>query len=135
MARTGDQAYFGSEIGVHDKERDLITVHRTEDEVFSVPAMASFEGKPVTNDHPPEGVRPDNASAYDEALKAMGKTIDEVKKDPDLKEEFEQLQQNAVQFQLPPTPLSRPRGFGRYSRSSPVSKWRAPTPSSGLGII
>lgn len=64
LARTGDQGYYGREIGMPDRERDLITVHRTEDEVFSVPAMASFEGKPVTNDHPPEGVRPDNASAY-----------------------------------------------------------------------
>ncbi len=34
----------------------FIQVYRPEEEVFSPETMASFEGMPVTNDHPPEGV-------------------------------------------------------------------------------
>jgi hypothetical protein len=61
IARTGTQEYLGSEIGV-DAER--VTVNRTEEEVFSPATIASFEGKPVTSDHPKEDVRPDNISQY-----------------------------------------------------------------------
>ena len=35
---------------------DLISVYRPEEEVFSPETLASFEGMPVTNDHPPDGV-------------------------------------------------------------------------------
>ena len=56
IARIGVQEYLGREIGLSgaDAER-LITVTRPPEEVFSDAAMASFEGKPVTNDHPQIG--------------------------------------------------------------------------------
>lgn len=62
IARTGDQEYLGSEIGLD--HNDLVTVRRPPEEVFSDAALASFEGKPVTDDHPPELLDPDNVSAY-----------------------------------------------------------------------
>jgi len=62
IARTGTQTYMGSEIGLDHNEP--VEVYRSPDEVFSPAAMASFEGKPVTNNHPPEGVMPNNATTY-----------------------------------------------------------------------
>lgn len=43
---------------------DRVTVNRTEEEVFSIATIASFEGKPITNNHPTEDVRPDNIASY-----------------------------------------------------------------------
>lgn len=62
IARTGDQEYLGWEIGL-DSDK-IVTVHRLPEEVFSEEALASFEGKPVSDDHPPELLDPDNASIY-----------------------------------------------------------------------
>lgn len=65
IARTGDQEYLGREIGLTGQEADqVITVHRPPDEVFSEAALASFEGKPVTNDHPPDLIGPDDVTIY-----------------------------------------------------------------------
>ena len=44
-------------------DASLISVYRPEEEVFSPETMASFEGMPVTNDHPPEGVDVSNIRA------------------------------------------------------------------------
>ena len=52
IARTGDMEYLPSELGLPGTR--IITVHRSPKEVFSPAAMASFEGKPVTDEHPPE---------------------------------------------------------------------------------
>ena len=43
-----------------------VPVYRPEEEVFSPACMASFEGKPVTEDHPdlPEGVSAENIREY-----------------------------------------------------------------------
>ena len=41
----------------------FISVYRPEEEVFSPETIASFEGMPVTNDHPPEGVDTSNIRA------------------------------------------------------------------------
>lgn len=60
--RTGSQQYLCREIGLD--EDGLVTVVRDEDEVFSPAAMASFEGKPVTQDHPPCAVEPHNYGMY-----------------------------------------------------------------------
>ena len=66
IARTGDQVYLGSEIGLTGIDaRKTITVHRPPEEVFSDAAMASFEGKPVTNDHPPTLIGPDDVGLYE----------------------------------------------------------------------
>ena len=55
VARTGTQDYLPEELGLPPGP-GLIPVFRPEDEVFSPETMASFEGMPVTNDHPPDGV-------------------------------------------------------------------------------
>ena len=61
--KTSQRARFQQETGgspVHVVSRgissDLISVYRPEEEVFSPETLASFEGMPVTNDHPPDGV-------------------------------------------------------------------------------
>ena len=65
IARIGDQQYLGREIGLTgaDAER-VFTVRRSPEEVFSETALASFEGKPVTDDHPPELLTPDTVTMY-----------------------------------------------------------------------
>lgn len=63
IARTGTQDYLGTEVGKPD--RPVVTVDRPAEEVFSPAAMASFEGKPFTDDHPPVMLNPDNVSAYE----------------------------------------------------------------------
>ena len=65
IARTGTQTYLRSELGFEDDPTGLVDVIRTEEEVFSAATIASFEGKPATEDHPPVEVTPDNISAYD----------------------------------------------------------------------
>ncbi|WP_371378889.1 DUF2213 domain-containing protein [Sporomusa aerivorans] len=62
IARTGWQDYFAREIGLQGEQP--IKVYRSEEEVFSPATIASFEGKPVTDDHPAQDVRPDNIAAY-----------------------------------------------------------------------
>ena len=52
IARSGTQQYQQDELG-QDGDR-MITVYRPEEEVFSTETMSSFEGMPVTNDHPSE---------------------------------------------------------------------------------
>ncbi len=66
IARTGDQEYLGRELGLSgaDAER-VVIVHRPPEEVFSEAALASFEGKPTTDDHPPELLTPDTVSMYE----------------------------------------------------------------------
>ena len=63
IARTGTQAYLGEEVGVKDKQ--MVTVRRPEEEVFAPAALASFEGKPFTDDHPPVMLTPENAGQYE----------------------------------------------------------------------
>ena len=64
IARTGWYSYLGQEIGLSDLYNQKIDVYRSPEEVFSASALASFEGKPVTDNHPSEDVRPDNYSSY-----------------------------------------------------------------------
>lgn len=63
IARTGTQDYMGSEVGKPDV--NIVKVDRPEEEVFDPAAMASFEGKPFTDDHPPVLLNPDNVGAYE----------------------------------------------------------------------
>ena len=79
VARTGTQDYLPEELGLpppikgapaegefntlgaegvwgRSESPQLIQVHRPPEEVFSPETIASFEGMPVTNDHPPDGV-------------------------------------------------------------------------------
>lgn len=69
IARTGTQDYAAREISryVGELEGDpdrLIPVQRRPEDVFAPEAVASFEGKPVTDDHPPEYVLAENFGAY-----------------------------------------------------------------------
>lgn len=69
IARTGTQDYAAREIsryvGTLDGDPDrLIPVQRRAEDVFAPAAIASFEGKPVTEDHPPEYVLAENFGSY-----------------------------------------------------------------------
>lgn len=70
IGRTGVQEYLGQEIGLEYGSR--YQVIRDETEVFSVTAIASFEGKPFTDEHPPDEVTTDNVNRY---LKGVVKNV------------------------------------------------------------
>ena len=61
VARTGSQEYLPEELGLTGT--GPVPVYRPEEEVFSPETVASFEGMPVTNDHPPDGVDVSNIRA------------------------------------------------------------------------
>ena len=66
VARTGTQDYLPEELGLAPGSFSfasgpgLVSVYRPEEEVFAPETMASFEGMPVTNDHPADGVDVEN---------------------------------------------------------------------------
>ena len=62
VARTGTQEYLPEELCLPSAS-GVIPVLRPEEEVFSPETIASFEGMPVTNGHPPEGVDTSNVRA------------------------------------------------------------------------
>ena len=63
IARTGTQQYRGCEFGGPVAD-GIYNVQRPEAEVFDRAAVASFEGKPVCDEHPVEDVTPDNYGRY-----------------------------------------------------------------------
>ena len=56
IGRTGWMDYLGEEIGLQDKRGQRLKVNRRPDELFSKATIASFEGKPVTNNHPTQNI-------------------------------------------------------------------------------
>lgn len=64
IARTGKQAYRAYELGLDEDPDRLVEVLRSPEEVFSPAAMASFEGKPVTDGHPPDNFGAEEFAAY-----------------------------------------------------------------------
>jgi uncharacterized protein len=61
IARTGSQLYAAGEIPVEPDGNGLIRIERAENEVFRPETIASFNGKPVVDEHPPSGkVTPDS---------------------------------------------------------------------------
>lgn len=61
IARTGSLDYLPDEVGIAAAAgASVVTVYRLEEDLFTPVSMASFEGKPVTVDHPPVDVTPDN---------------------------------------------------------------------------
>lgn len=62
IARVGVQQYLGSEIG---QDKDICDVYRVADEIFKPAAMASFEGKSFTNNHPFKNLDIDTALIYE----------------------------------------------------------------------
>lgn len=63
LARTGWYEYLGIEIGLNTNE--IVRVYRSPEEVFSKESMASFNGKSITDEHPPELVVSDNNNRYE----------------------------------------------------------------------
>lgn len=64
IARTGTMEYLARELGLDGDPERIVTVNRYEEDVFSTAAMASFEGKIVTDNHPPDNLLPETAGAY-----------------------------------------------------------------------
>ncbi|WP_216624731.1 DUF2213 domain-containing protein [Paenibacillus foliorum] len=64
IARAGWYEYLGEELGLDDLRGQIVKVYRSPEEVFKPAAMASFEGKVATDEHPPEVVTPENATRY-----------------------------------------------------------------------
>lgn len=64
IARTGSQEYLARELGLDGDPERAIAVNRLPEDVFEAATLASFEGKPVTDGHPPENVGAENYSAY-----------------------------------------------------------------------
>lgn len=64
IARTGPQDYLARELQLDGDPDRLITVQRHPEDVFEEATLASFEGKPICDGHPPENVSPENYAAY-----------------------------------------------------------------------
>lgn len=64
IARTGDQQYTAREVMQDGDPGQMVIVHRRPEDVFAEETIASFEGKPVTDDHPPENVQAENFASY-----------------------------------------------------------------------
>lgn len=60
IARTGTQVYSPQELALEPNKAGEIRIERLPEEVFRDETVASFEGKPVTVNHPNEFVSPDN---------------------------------------------------------------------------
>jgi len=64
IARTGPQEYLAGELGLEGDPERVVVVNRYPEDVFAPAALASFEGKDVTQGHPPENVGPENFASY-----------------------------------------------------------------------
>ena len=64
IARTGPQDYLARELMLDGDPDRIVTVQRHPEDVFEAATLASFEGKPICDGHPPENVGPENYAAY-----------------------------------------------------------------------
>ncbi|MCX5516226.1 hypothetical protein C3941_19750 [Kaistia algarum] len=65
IARVGPMLYRHDEVpDIEPSGPGMVTITRDPDVLFSSETLASFNGKPVTNNHPPEFVLPANWRAY-----------------------------------------------------------------------
>ena len=62
--RTGVQDYLAGELGLDGDPERVVKVYRLPEDVFAPAALASFEGKDVTDNHPPEMLTAENQAAY-----------------------------------------------------------------------
>ena len=62
--RIGDQEYTARDLQLDGDPDRLVIVHRYPEDVFDPAAIASFEGKDITQGHPPENLTPENQAAY-----------------------------------------------------------------------
>jgi len=58
VARTGMQLYMPSEVPVKPGSDGLVRIHREPEEVFKPESIASYNGKPIVNGHPPQDLFP-----------------------------------------------------------------------------
>ncbi|WP_285908077.1 DUF2213 domain-containing protein, partial [Pseudodesulfovibrio pelocollis] len=58
IARTGTMEYSPDQVPVQSADTGPVLIQRSEEDVFADEAMASFEGKPVTINHPDDDVTP-----------------------------------------------------------------------------
>lgn len=72
VARIGTLMYGEGEVPVTADNTGLILIQRGESVLFDPKTIASFEGKPVTDDHPDDWVTPDN---WKELSKGFGKDV------------------------------------------------------------
>lgn len=63
LARTGVQTYRARELGLDGGDKP-VRLYRPPEEVFAPETIASFDGKPVTMNHPPTDVVADNWRKY-----------------------------------------------------------------------
>lgn len=73
-ARTGCQDYQASDLGLDGG--GIVSVYRPEEVVFDKASLATFAGKPVTLNHPPEPVTAENWKSY-----AIGDVGNEIARD------------------------------------------------------
>ena len=67
VARAGQQIYLARELGLDAAGQDPdqeVTVERMPEDVFAPAALASLEGKPVTDGHPPQNLDAANYALY-----------------------------------------------------------------------
>lgn len=65
IARVGPMLYLQSEVPeIEPSGPGMITITRDPEVLFDPEAMSSFNGKPITNEHPPTYVLPENWKAY-----------------------------------------------------------------------
>ena len=65
IARTGYMDYLMSELTLDERDRnEIVKVRRDPSQLFNEKVIKSFEQVPVTLDHPPEDVNPDNFKKY-----------------------------------------------------------------------
>jgi hypothetical protein len=77
ISRTGIQEYLAIEMGLTDRDpTDVVRVYRPEEEVFNDESLVSFANKPVTNNHPPELVSPDNSKQFSVGMSGPDVTRD-----------------------------------------------------------
>lgn len=60
IARIGEQDYLARELQLSGDQDRIVKVNRYDVDVFDKAALASFEGKPVTDGHPADSVGPEN---------------------------------------------------------------------------
>lgn len=64
IARIGKMEYLARELGLDGDPERLVTVNRYPEDVFSEAAIASFEGKDITDNHPPGMLDANSSSAF-----------------------------------------------------------------------
>lgn len=62
--RIGDQEYQARDLMLDGDPERIVIVHRYPEDVFDEAAIASFEGKDITQGHPPENLTPETQAAY-----------------------------------------------------------------------